>query len=75
VVGVIDLERRLGPWSLRVWGLIANLLANATALYGAAGMLRDGSGTAIFITGLTATVVCLLVLATPAPDVDARDRE
>lgn len=65
---MIDLEKRIGPWSLRVWGLIANFVGNALALYGAAGVVRDGSRWPIFVIGLLITVGCLLVLAVPAPD-------
>lgn len=62
---MIDLDRRLGPWSARVWGLIANLAANALALYGLAGYLRDGSHLAYLLVGSAATVACVLVLAMP----------
>ena len=43
---MIDLDRRYGIWSGRVWGLIVNLLANALALYGLVGFLagRDPRG-------------------------------
>ncbi len=67
---MIDLERRTGPWSLRVWGLIANFTGNALALYGAAGVLRDGSRWPLLVTGLLITLGCLLVLAVPTPDLD-----
>ena len=65
---MIDLERQIGPWSVRVWGLILNFLANTLALYGVAGVLRDGSRWPILVMGITVTVVCVLVLACPAPD-------
>jgi len=63
---MIDLERRCGPWSLRVWGLIVNLLANALALFGLVGFLRDGTHLAPLILGATVTLACVLVLATPS---------
>ena len=65
---MIDLEKRIGPWSLRVWGLIANFVGNALALYGAAGVIRDGSRWPLLVIGLLITVGCLLVLAVPAAD-------
>jgi len=65
---MIDLEKRIGPWSLRVWGLIANFVGNALALYGAAGVIRDGSRWPLLVLGLIITVGCLLALAVPTPD-------
>ncbi|HJO02569.1 MAG TPA: hypothetical protein QGG47_01200 [Acidobacteriota bacterium] len=70
---MIDLERRIGPLSWRVWGLIANFVGNAVALYGAAGVLRDGSGWPALAVGLAITVTCVLVLAIPSPDPGAPD--
>ena len=67
---MIDLEKRTGPWSLRVWGLIGNFIANAVALYGAAGVLRDGSRWPLLVVGLLVTLGCVLVLAVPTPDLD-----
>lgn len=64
----MDLEKRLGPWSLRVWGLIVNLAANALALYGAAGVVRDGSRLPLLILGCVITLVCVLILAVPSRD-------
>jgi hypothetical protein len=63
---VMDLDRRLGPWSLRVWGLIVNLCANALALYGAAGVVRDGSRLPLLIAGGLITLACVLILALPS---------
>ncbi len=65
---MIDLEKRIGPWSLRVWGLIANFIGNALALYGVAGVIRDGNRWPLLVIGLLITVGCLLVLAVPTPD-------
>jgi hypothetical protein len=63
---MIDLERRYGIWSLRVWGLILNLLANALALYGLVGFLRDGTHLVPFALGVLVTLACVLVLAKPS---------
>ena len=65
---MIDLERRAGPWSWRVWGLIANFAGNAVALLGAARVLRDGSGWPLLVTGLIVTVACIAIVAVPSPD-------
>jgi hypothetical protein len=71
---MIDFERQIGPWSVRVWGLILNFMGNALALYGAAGVLRNGSRWPILIIGLLLTVGCVLILAIPTPDPTDTDR-
>ncbi len=63
---MIDIDRRYGPCSGRVWGLIINLAANALALYGLVGFLRDGSRLALLTMGVVATAACVLVLAQPS---------
>ncbi len=63
---MIDLERRVGIWSVRVWGLILNLAANALALYGLAGYLRDGSRLTHMVIGIAVTAACILLLAKPS---------
>ncbi len=65
---MIDLEKRVGPWSLRLWGLVVNFVGNALALYGAAGILQDGSRWPVFVIGLAITAACVLVLALPSGD-------
>jgi hypothetical protein len=52
----------------RIWGLTINFAGNALALYGLAGLLRDGSRLPYFLAGAAVTVVCILVLAKPSPD-------
>ena len=59
------LERRIGPWSGRVWGLILNLVANAVTLWGVSLLLRTGSGWVWIVIGGAATVVCMTALALP----------
>lgn len=63
---IIDIDRRFGPFSGRVWGLIANLAANALALYGMVGFLRDGTRVAHLTLGIVATAACVLLLAQPS---------
>lgn len=63
---MIDLDRRHGIWTARVWGLIVNLLANALALYGLVGFLRDGTHVAPLVLGILMTTACVLVLAKPS---------
>ncbi len=63
---MIDLDRRYGPWSGRVWGLIVNLAANALALYGLVGYLRDGSRVGHLGIGLIVTAICVAWLAKPS---------
>ncbi len=62
---MIDLEKRLGPWTRRVWGLVFNFFGNALAIYGGMSVLRgDSAGFALW-TGVAITVLCVLVLARP----------
>jgi len=63
---MIDLDRRYGIWSGRVWGLIVNLLANALALYGLVGFLRDGTHRVSLVLGVLVTATCILLLAKPS---------
>jgi hypothetical protein len=63
---MIDIDRRYGPFSGRVWGLIANLTANALALYGLVGFLRDGTHLVFLTVGFVCTLACVLVLAQPS---------
>ena len=69
---MINLDRRLGPWTGRVWGLILNFIGNGLAIYGAIGVIRDGSRTPILIIGLLLTVSCILLLARPCIPTDER---
>ena len=62
---MIDLDRRYGVWSGRVWGLIVNLLANTLALFGLVGFLRDGTHLIPLIVGVLVTLACVLLLAIP----------
>ena len=60
------LERPIGPWFGRVWGLIVNLLANAMALWGVASVMRTGEGWIWIVIGGVATAACIAALALPA---------
>ena len=62
----IDLEHRCGPWTLRVWGLILNLIGNALALYGAAALVQGKNGFSLLVTGILLTACCIAVLARPS---------
>ena len=63
---MIDLDRRYGIWSGRVWGLIVNFMGNALALYGLVGFLRDGTHLVPLVSGVLVTTVCVLLLARPS---------
>jgi hypothetical protein len=63
---MIDLDRRYGIWSGRVWGLVVNLLANALALYGLVGFLRDRTHVFPLVLGTLVTLACVLLLAKPS---------
>jgi len=63
---MIDLERRLGPLSVRAWGLVLNFAFNATALWGLSHLVRGAGGTIALTIGVLGTALCLAVLATPS---------
>ena len=63
---MINLDRRIGPWPLRVWGLVLNFVGNAVAIYGAIGFIRDRSRLPLLIFGVVITLTCILVLAKPS---------
>ena len=63
---MINLEKKIGPWPIRVWGLALNFIGNAVAIYGAIGFIRNGSRLPLLITGLVITLTCILVLAKPS---------
>jgi hypothetical protein len=54
--------------SWRIWGLIVNFVGNALAIYGLAGLIRDGSRILIFGIGIFITVACIFLLAKPSRD-------
>ena len=58
------MDRKLGRWRLRVWGLVINLVANAIALFGIVAVVEGGSP-ALLVIGATLTVVCVAALAIP----------
>lgn len=62
----MDLDAKLGPLTVRAWGLILNFGFNALALYGLSAMVRGTGGEALLALGVVGTVVCLLVLARPS---------
>jgi len=66
VDAMIDIDRRYGMFSGRVWGLILNLAANAVALYGLVGFLRDGTHVVLLTVGVVCTMACVAILARPS---------
>ncbi len=66
---MLDMDRMFGPWRLRVWGLVLNLIGNAIALFGIVRVVRGGSPWLLAV-GAGITIVCVAALALPA----ARDR-
>ena len=63
---MIDLDARVGPASLRVWGLIANFLTNTLLLYGAVGYLSDGSRLPAALVGGGLTLLFIVALSAPS---------
>ena len=63
---MMKLDTKIGPWPVRVWGLVLNFIGNAAAIYGAIGFIRNGSRLPLLILGIVITLTCILVLAKPA---------
>lgn len=63
---MIDIDRRYGPLSGRVWTLIANLAANAVCIYGLAVLLGGGNGWPALLAGGAATLACIALLSQPS---------
>ncbi|MDH3732560.1 MAG: hypothetical protein OEU54_03460 [Gemmatimonadota bacterium] len=62
---MIDVDRKLGPWRGRVWGLVLNFVGNVIALVGLVRLMRGGSAW-VLAFGLAVTLVCVAVLAVPS---------
>lgn len=62
---MIKLDKKIGPLTIRVWGLVLNFIGNAVAIYGAIGFIRNGSRLPLMILGIVITLTCILVLAKP----------
>lgn len=60
------IDRPLGPMRIRAWGLLANMGANATALYGLQQVLRDGSGQVTLAVGVVLSLVLIALIAVPS---------
>ncbi|MEQ9463306.1 MAG: hypothetical protein RJQ10_06570 [Haliea sp.] len=60
------IDRPLGPMRIRAWGLLANMGANATALYGLQQVLRDGSGQVTLAVGVILSLVLIALIAVPS---------
>lgn len=63
---MIDVDRRYGPLTGRVWGLILNFFSNAVALYGLVRLLSDGTHLGLVVIGGLATLTCVLLLSRPS---------
>lgn len=60
------LDRKLGPLRYRAWGLVLNMVFNATALYGLSRVLGHGDGHAILTLGAVGTLACIAIVAIPS---------
>jgi len=65
VVLMIDMDRTLGRWRLRVWGLVVNLIGNGLALFGVVRVMRGGSPW-LAVLGIAITVCCFAALSIPS---------
>jgi len=59
------LDRPLGPFRVRAWGLLVNFVMNAIGLTGLALWLGGRSGPLFMALGFAGTAACVLVLAVP----------
>ena len=62
---MINPDRMIGPWRLRVWGLILNFIGNAMALFGIVAYVEEGA-VGLLIAGSLITVACIAVLSIPS---------
>ncbi|WP_040481431.1 hypothetical protein [Luminiphilus syltensis] len=60
------LDRPLGPMRIRAWGLLANMMANALALYGLSQVLSNQGGHVLLAVGFTLSVLFIALLAVPS---------
>ncbi|PCI54361.1 MAG: hypothetical protein COB36_10245 [Alphaproteobacteria bacterium] len=67
---MINLEKKIWGFRVRVWGLVANMIGNIIALYGLSRVMDDGSGWSILVIGAMITLVCIGVCALPVKDND-----
>ena len=61
----MDLDKKYGIFTLRIWGLVLNFIANFLAMYGTAKYLKDEMGPSLMILGLVLTVLCIGILSKP----------
>ncbi|KPM32054.1 Hypothetical protein I595_1703 [Croceitalea dokdonensis DOKDO 023] len=61
----MDLDKKYGLATLRVWGLILNFMMNFLTLFGAANYLRGDTDATVMIVGIIGTIICITVLSKP----------
>lgn len=59
------LERTVAGVSIRLWALIANLMANIVMVYGAVHYFTRGTHAVETIAGVAVTLACVAILAIP----------
>ena len=64
----MTLETKIGPFRLRAWGLLANFVANALALFGLAEAVNGANGHPALFTGCLVSFAMLVILSSPAKD-------
>ncbi|MGH7717740.1 MAG: hypothetical protein ACREON_02695 [Gemmatimonadaceae bacterium] len=58
-------ERRVAGVSLRLWGLILNLLGNVLLVHGAVRYVAAGTNFYELVAGVVMTVLCVVALSIP----------
>ncbi len=61
----MHLNQRIGPLTLRTWGLVLNLVGNVLLLHGAVTFLTGGAGPLEMAVGGAVTAACLFILSAP----------
>ena len=62
---MIDPDRTLGPWRIRVWGLLVNFVGNVLALFGIVRLVETGAW-GLMAVGVAITAACVFILAIPS---------
>jgi hypothetical protein len=59
------LQKKIGPFSGRMWGLVLNFIANGLAIHGAVRYMIRNESPVEMIVGIVSTVVICMVISVP----------
>lgn len=63
-----NLDKKVGPLTLRAYGLLLNFIANAVALVGISRVLAGSGGEVLAAMGAGLTVFLIVILSHPSQD-------